>query len=106
MSEGKLRVERDGAIGRLVLDNPARRNAIGGDMWRAIPRAMAKLDADPAIRCIGLRGEGMAAFAAGAPILESEKSPPGPPPGPETEPPLPPAPQPTPTTPTHTHTPY
>src|SRR5260370_15073797 len=73
MSEGKLRVERDGAIGRLVLDNPARRNAIGGDMWRAIPRAMAKLDADPEIRCIVLRGEGMVAFAAGEPIFQGEE---------------------------------
>jgi len=73
MSEGKLRVERDGPIGRLVLDNPARRNAIGGEMWRAIPRAMAELDADPAIRCIVLRGEGTAAFAAGADISEFEQ---------------------------------
>jgi len=73
MSEGKVRVERDGPIGRLVLDNPARRNAIGGEMWRAIPRAMAELDADPAIRCIVLRGEGTAAFAAGADISEFEQ---------------------------------
>ena len=73
MSEGKLRVERDGPIGRLVLDNPARRNAIGGDMWRAISKAMAELDADPAIRCIVLRGEGTAAFAAGADISEFEQ---------------------------------
>jgi len=73
MSEGKLRVERDGPIGRLVLDNPDRRNAIGGDMWRAIPKAMAELDADPAIRCIVLRGEGTAAFAAGADISEFEQ---------------------------------
>jgi enoyl-CoA hydratase/carnithine racemase len=72
MSEGKVRVERDGPIGRLVLDNPARRNAIGGEMWRAIPKAMAELDADPAIRCIVLRGEGTAAFAAGADISEFE----------------------------------
>lgn len=73
MSEGKLRVERDGPIGRLVLDSPARRNAISGDMWRAIPKAMANLDADPAIRCIVLRGEGMVAFAAGADISEFEQ---------------------------------
>ncbi len=73
MSEGKLRVERDGPIGRLVLDNPARRNAIGGEMWRAIPRVLAELDADPAIRCIVLRGEGSAAFAAGADISEFEQ---------------------------------
>ena len=73
MGEGKLRVERDGPIGRLVLDNPARRNAIGGEMWRAIPKAMAELDADPAIRCIVLRGEGTVAFAAGADISEFEQ---------------------------------
>ena len=73
MSEGKVRVERDGPIGRLVLDNPARRNAIGGEMWRAIPKAMAELDADPAIRSIVLRGEGTAAFAAGADISEFEQ---------------------------------
>jgi enoyl-CoA hydratase/carnithine racemase len=73
MSEGKLRVERDGPIGRLVLDNPARRNAISGEMWRAIPRAVAELDADPAIRCIVLRGEGTVAFAAGADISEFEQ---------------------------------
>ena len=73
MSEGKLRVERDGAIGRLVLDNPARRNAIGAEMWRAMPGAIAELDADTAIRCIVLRGEGTAAFAAGADISEFEQ---------------------------------
>jgi enoyl-CoA hydratase len=73
MSTGKLRVECDGPIGRLVLDNPARRNAIGGEMWRAIPKSMAELDADPAIRCIVLRGEGTAAFAAGADISEFEQ---------------------------------
>ncbi|MGQ0577792.1 MAG: enoyl-CoA hydratase [Betaproteobacteria bacterium] len=73
MGEGKLRVERDGPIGRLVLDNPARRNAIGADMWRAIPESMAGFDADPAIRCIVLRGEGSGAFAAGADISEFEQ---------------------------------
>jgi len=73
MSEARLRVERDGAIGRMVFDNPARRNAISGDMWRAIPQAMAQFDADPAIRCIVLRGEGTLAFAAGADISEFEK---------------------------------
>jgi enoyl-CoA hydratase len=73
MSEARLRVERDGAIGTMVFDNPARRNAISGDMWRAIPEAMAQFDADPAIRCIVLRGEGTVAFAAGADISEFEK---------------------------------
>lgn len=74
MSEGGLRVERDGAVGRLVLDNLARRNAISAQMWRAIPGAIAAFDADPAIRCIVIRGAGTEAFAAGADISEFEKN--------------------------------
>jgi enoyl-CoA hydratase len=73
MTEPRLRVERDGPIGRMVFDSPARRNAISGGMWRAIPAAMAGFDADPGIRCIVLRGEGTVAFAAGADISEFEK---------------------------------
>jgi len=69
---GRLRVERDGPIGRMVFDSPARRNAINGDMWRAIPGAMADFDADPEVRCVVLRGEGTVAFAAGADISEFE----------------------------------
>jgi enoyl-CoA hydratase/carnithine racemase len=73
MSEPRLRVERDGPIGRLVLDNPARRNAISAGMWRAIPGAMSQFDADPDVRCIVVRGEGTVAFAAGADISEFEQ---------------------------------
>jgi len=72
MSGPRLRVERDGPIGRMVFDSPARRNAISSDMWRAIPKAMADFDADPGIRCVVLRGEGTVAFAAGADISEFE----------------------------------
>jgi enoyl-CoA hydratase len=74
MSEPRLWVERDGAVGRLVLDNPARRNAISGGMWRGIPKAIGEFDADPEIRCIVLRGEGSIAFAAGADISEFEQN--------------------------------
>ena len=74
MSKGKLRVERDGPVGRLVLDNPQRRNAINADMWRAIPPAIASFNADDAIRCIVIRGEGTQAFAAGADISEFESN--------------------------------
>jgi enoyl-CoA hydratase/carnithine racemase len=73
MSEAKLRAERDGHIGWMIFDNPARRNAITGDMWRAIPQAMAQFDADPEVRCVVLRGAGEVAFAAGADISEFEK---------------------------------
>ena len=69
---GRLRVEREGPIGRMVFDSPARRNAINGEMWRAIPGAMADFDANPEVRCVVLRGEGTVAFAAGADISEFE----------------------------------
>ena len=74
MSKGKLRVERDGPVGRLVLDNPERRNAISAEMWRAIAPAMAGFNADASIRCIVIRGEGTQAFAAGADISEFEQN--------------------------------
>ena len=57
---------RRGATGWLMLNRPERRNAMSAEMWRAIPRAIAEFDADAAIRCVVLRGEGTEAFAAGA----------------------------------------
>lgn len=74
MSTGKLRIERDGSIGCMVLDNVERRNAVNGEMWRAIPEAVKEFVADADIRCIVLRGAGTAAFAAGADISEFEKN--------------------------------
>lgn len=74
MSEGKLCVERDGAIGRMVFDNTARRNAINASMWRGIPDAIAGFNDDAEVRCIVLRGEGETAFAAGADISEFEQN--------------------------------
>ena len=71
---GRLRAEKDGAIGWIVLDNPGRLNAITGDMWRGFPGAMAQFDADPEVRVVILRGEGEKAFAAGADISEFEEA--------------------------------
>jgi enoyl-CoA hydratase/carnithine racemase len=72
MSAGKLLVEKRGAVGWIVFDQPAKKNAINGAMWRGIPAAMAKFDADPEIRCVAFRGAGTEAFAAGADISEFE----------------------------------
>lgn len=71
---GRLRVEKEGPIGWMVLDNPERLNAINSDMWRGVPRAMAQFDADPEVRVVILRGEGTKAFAAGADISEFENA--------------------------------
>ncbi|MDA1116829.1 MAG: enoyl-CoA hydratase [Proteobacteria bacterium] len=73
MSAGKLTVEKRGAVGWVVFDQPAKKNAINDAMWRGIPEAMARYDADPEIRCVVFRGAGTEAFAAGADISEFEK---------------------------------
>ena len=68
-----LAVEKRGAVGWIIFNRPAKRNAINGAMWRGIPRAMAQLDADPEVRCVAFRGAGTEAFAAGADISEFEQ---------------------------------
>ncbi|MGH8687166.1 MAG: enoyl-CoA hydratase [Burkholderiales bacterium] len=73
MSAGQLGVEKRGAVGWIVFDQPAKRNAINGAMWRGIPEAMAKYDADAEVRCVAFRGAGTEAFAAGADISEFDK---------------------------------
>jgi enoyl-CoA hydratase len=73
VSEGKLLVRRLGAVGWIVFDQPAKRNAINAAMWRGIPPAMAQFDADAEVRCVAFRGSGTEAFAAGADISEFEK---------------------------------
>src|SRR6185503_1875782 len=67
-----LSVEKRGAVGWIVFDQPARRNAINGAMWRGIAPAMARFDADAEVRCVAFRGAGTEAFSAGADISEFE----------------------------------
>jgi enoyl-CoA hydratase/carnithine racemase len=72
VSAGRLRVEKRGATGWIVFDQPEKMNAINDAMWRALPEAMARFDADREVRCIAFRGEGTQAFAAGADISQFE----------------------------------
>ena len=68
-----LRVEKRGAVGWIVFDQPTKRNAINGAMWRGIAPAIAQFDADPEVRCVAFRGAGTEAFASGADISEFEE---------------------------------
>ncbi len=68
-----LNVEKKGAVGWIVFNQPAKRNAINGAMWRGIPKAMAQFDADPDVRCVVFRGAGTEAFASGADISEFDQ---------------------------------
>lgn len=66
----EIRIERSGAVGWLIFDHAARRNAMTYDMWSAVPGACAELEADRSIRVVVLRGEGELAFVAGADISQ------------------------------------
>src|SRR5262249_54655459 len=68
-----LRVEKKGAVGWIVFDQPQKKNAINGAMWRGIPVAMKQFDADDEVRCVAFRGAGAEAFSAGADISEFQK---------------------------------
>jgi enoyl-CoA hydratase/carnithine racemase len=66
---GRVRSEKDGALGWVVFDQPERRNAISVEMWEQLPGAVAALADDPAVRAVVMRGEGDA-FVAGADVSQ------------------------------------
>lgn len=66
-----LRLTREGAVARLLIDRADKRNAFDMAMWEALPALVAKAVADPAVRVLELRAaEPGAAFCAGADIRE------------------------------------
>jgi len=63
-----LRIEKADGVAELVLRGPGKGNALGPDFWREMPQALAQLEADPAVRCVLLRGDG-AHFSYGLDLL-------------------------------------
>ena len=66
----KLVAKKEGNIGWIIFNNPARHNAVSIEMWRALPTLLEGFVADPEVRVIILRGEGGKAFVAGADISQ------------------------------------
>src|SRR3546814_17694035 len=66
----------DGPIGRIVFNQPEKRNAVSLEMWVAVDQALDRFAADDAVRVIVLSGAGGKAFVAGADIskFESERA--------------------------------
>lgn len=69
----KIKIEEDGAIGRLIFNNPARHNAVSVEMWEGMADALELFEANDAIRVIVLEGAGNKAFISGADISQFEK---------------------------------
>lgn len=60
-----LSVSYAGPVATVVITNPARRNAMTPDMWRALPSLLDQLETDPRVRVVVLTGAGDT-FCAGA----------------------------------------
>lgn len=69
----KMLAEKDGAIGWITFNNPARHNAVSMAMWEALEEIVNDYVADGAVRVIVLKGAGEKAFVSGADISEFEE---------------------------------
>jgi enoyl-CoA hydratase/carnithine racemase len=74
--EEKLLAQRDGAVGRIIFNNPARHNAVSLEMWQRMEKLLAELAADASLRVLVVSGAGGKAFVSGADIskFESERA--------------------------------
>lgn len=60
-----LRVRREGAVARLVLDRPEKRNALSAELIAALKDALRQADADAGVRVVAIEGAGKD-FCSGA----------------------------------------
>ena len=72
MAQEPVYLTINGAIAQLVLNRPAKRNALTRAMWTAIRERAAEVAGDPEVKVLILRGATPDAFSAGADIGEFE----------------------------------
>lgn len=72
MSDARVVVGRDGAVGTVTLNRPEKRNALDAATVDGLRIAFGELDRDRDVRVILLRGEGKD-FCAGADLAELER---------------------------------
>lgn len=65
-----VRLERDGAIARLLIDRADKRNAFNQAMWDALPDLLEQAMQEPAVRVLVLQSAAPGVFCAGADIGE------------------------------------
>lgn len=66
---GSIRFERQGALALVTLSHPGKFNAMSRAMWRELRRVFLAIQAEPALRCVLVRGEA-GHFCAGGDIAE------------------------------------
>ncbi len=73
MTDGEVRLERDGHVGTMVLDRPSKLNAMTVAMDRQMNELVYELNNDDQIRCVILKGAGDRAFSAGSDITDLDE---------------------------------
>ncbi|MEE2689493.1 MAG: enoyl-CoA hydratase [Pseudomonadota bacterium] len=66
----KMIGEKEGGIGWMTFNNPARRNAMSLEMWEAVETILNNFEEDNEIKVIVMKGAGDKAFVSGADISE------------------------------------
>jgi enoyl-CoA hydratase/carnithine racemase len=69
LADGALELRIDGPVASLTLNRPASRNALNVAMWEGIPKLVAQVAGDAAVRVLMVCGAG-GSFASGADIAE------------------------------------
>ena len=72
----KMLSRKEGGVGYMIFNNPAKHNAVSLEMWDAASRIMSDFAQDDAIRIVVITGAGGKAFVSGADIsrFESERA--------------------------------
>lgn len=65
-----VRLEREGAVAHLLIDRPAKRNAMTLAMWQAIPELVEQAVGDRNVRALVIRAAAPGPFCAGADLGE------------------------------------
>jgi enoyl-CoA hydratase/carnithine racemase len=65
-----VRLEREGAVGHLVIDRPDKRNALTLAMWQSIPELAEEAAADREVRALVIRAAQPGPFCSGADLAE------------------------------------
>lgn len=69
----RMLARKEGAVGWITFNNPARHNAVSMAMWEALGEIVTDYATDPDIRVIVVHGAGGRAFVSGADISEFEE---------------------------------
>jgi enoyl-CoA hydratase/carnithine racemase len=65
---GDIAIDVNGGVAILRLRNPAHRNAVSVEMWRAIAKFASQVGTRSDVRLVAIRGDGDTTFSSGADI--------------------------------------